>query len=413
MNNPLQLDASTASGRRFASHIASFQSGARELHQGIFNSNGYCSSCGITCPHHFDKITCSICCRSFHTSCLQDGTGRSTVAAVVRNPSLWWFCLECLFVCNSVDVVHSSVAHSSNSVQRASVSDKRRSSGEVVYSSSASNSSVTSSAFQDELQARLTQMESQIYNRLKSDLSQSLTQLSIPNDLSVEDSRVCEESAIAVADGGNCSRDDEDNPRDSGVQKRRNGRHFSDDNAVAYNRKISSSSGFSESEYSSKSNSLDKSTIKPTLTSTPKPCRVLAPTFSSSRHVSCPQLNELDSNTVPVGFSATPPSTPKFTKSTAVKTSDYSTAIAGSSKLSSVTRKSSSVAPRKTKLSDTTKNSCNITDRKDITKSRDIPSYVTNERRRKNNNDLDEIKKLISLSKGINYNNKKFTKRTK
>ena len=424
MNNPLFLDSSTASGRRFSAHLASFQSSITSLHQGIFSADGYCTHCGITSPHHFDKITCSMCTRSYHTACLLDKVGRGTVAAAVRNPSLWWFCLECLFVCNSVERVKPAAKVSPQvsgkfkpPVLPLPVNRRASKSREVVHTSGECNGSSNSLAVEDELQARLSQMESQIYNRLKSDMCRSLSQLSLSNNISHpgDDDSYDESDVHSLGNEGEECQMDSGIARDSRHETRRNGGHFSDDDAVVHSRKFSSSSGFSESQDSSKSSSFDKNKPNPTLSSTPKPSRPgvnpsratagATKSLSSSRRLSrtCPQLNQLDTTTdndttedsdSPINFVS-----PKSSKTRSTKSGK-----SGAGAPIQTSRSAVFTPPRP--RPGTPRNS-----RHDYSVDSGHVSGVSNERRRKNNEDLSEIKKLISLSKGINYNSQKINKR--
>ena len=224
MNNPLKFSEppQPGRGRRYTDHIHSFRSGDLDLRQGVFESGGYCSLCGITCPHHHEKVTCAICHRAYHTPCLPDKVGRTTVATLARNPSLWWFCLECLHVSNSADV-------------------SRNGSGNVMLNvsdtSSGSNSSFVS---ESDLQDHLTVMESKIYSRLKSDLNDSLSKITLSNHSSLHSSSSSVNTMF---------------PEFIVTKEPNEPVKLCDKNETSAlsNRKFSSSSGFSESQGSSPS----------------------------------------------------------------------------------------------------------------------------------------------------------------
>ena len=222
MNNPLKFSESSPPGRRFTDHIASFRSGDVELKQGVFNTGGYCTLCGITCPHHHDKVTCAICRRVYHTPCLPDKLGRSTVATLSRNPSLWWFCLECLHVTNSADVSRGGPDHGVLSVSDVSLSG--------------SNSSFVS---ETDLQDHLTVMESKIYSRLKLELDESLSKI-VLSDQSLSSSCTSVNAMFPDFPAGKELKESVLNP--SAINE------LSD-----RSKKFSSSSGFSESQGSSPS----------------------------------------------------------------------------------------------------------------------------------------------------------------
>ena len=105
MQNPLLFkDPNSIRCKRFSNYSDAFKRGVFDLKQGLINSKLNCTVCGIS-TNVMERIKCSLCSRMFHGSCLPDKVTKNTVACVAKNPSVWWFCLECLHIANSVCVV--------------------------------------------------------------------------------------------------------------------------------------------------------------------------------------------------------------------------------------------------------------------------------------------------------------------
>ena len=179
MQNPLFLDSSTPRGSRFHKHLS--RSTSSDLKQGLFDTSGYCSLCHVMSPHHHDKITCHLCRRIFHTPCLADRISRSTVGEISRTPSLWWFCLECLKVTNSVRTcVLASENRNNNRRMMSAKPEKKRE--------------------KDVDDGVIREIKSEIYTQLKSEMEERLTEIS--NNISRTTSTVSVFSDDIQKDGG-------------------------------------------------------------------------------------------------------------------------------------------------------------------------------------------------------------------
>ena len=75
------------------------------LDQGILK-NTTCSICDNK-PKPSEIIKCMRCKSEFHAHCLADQIPLRTVHALLYNPSLWWFCLNCVAFYNPSDSVNS------------------------------------------------------------------------------------------------------------------------------------------------------------------------------------------------------------------------------------------------------------------------------------------------------------------
>lgn len=75
------------------------------LDQGIIK-NTTCSFCDNK-PKSSEIIKCMRCKSEFHAHCLADQIPLRTVHALLYNPSLWWFCLNCVAFYNPSETVNS------------------------------------------------------------------------------------------------------------------------------------------------------------------------------------------------------------------------------------------------------------------------------------------------------------------
>ena len=91
MSIALKLDGRTSRGISWNKH----KNCGLPVNQGVLASNRCCSKCHVI-PDTEETIKCMKCNHLFHTKCLLKPLEESEVKAIASNPSLWWFCLDCI-----------------------------------------------------------------------------------------------------------------------------------------------------------------------------------------------------------------------------------------------------------------------------------------------------------------------------
>ena len=69
----------------------------KPINQGVIISGKCCTNCNKN-PDEKEAIKCMKCCQSFHISCLLKPITEDDVKTISENPSMWWFCLNCMAV---------------------------------------------------------------------------------------------------------------------------------------------------------------------------------------------------------------------------------------------------------------------------------------------------------------------------
>ena len=109
-NSLLKLDGRTARGRSWKELSAN----GKPINQGALISNKICSHCNETPDPQSHTIKCMKCDLSFHITCLLKPVTEEEVKRISENPSMWWFCLNCISA-KSSDITAAQPFHSTPS----------------------------------------------------------------------------------------------------------------------------------------------------------------------------------------------------------------------------------------------------------------------------------------------------------
>ena len=107
MSINLKLDGRTGRGRCWKDLSLS----GNAINQGALVSGKICSHCNQTPEADTDIIKCMKCSHMFHTTCLLKPLSENDVALLSNNPSMWWFCLNCISVKSGEAVTTSSFSN--------------------------------------------------------------------------------------------------------------------------------------------------------------------------------------------------------------------------------------------------------------------------------------------------------------
>ena len=95
VSSVLKLDGRSARGRSWKK----LSGCGKPVNQGALVNNTICSHCNATPDANKNTvIKCMGCNLAFHTTCLLMPITENAVKCIAENPSMWWFCLNCISV---------------------------------------------------------------------------------------------------------------------------------------------------------------------------------------------------------------------------------------------------------------------------------------------------------------------------